>query len=52
MNATGRLGNRKRYKLSIKATNKQATSFYIKMQGILPKAEVYSEPSQISKMEL
>ena len=52
MNAIGWLGNQKGYKLSIKAKNKQATSFYIKMQGILPKPEVYSEPSQTSKKEL
>ena len=52
MNVIGCLRNRKRYKLSIKAKNKQATSFYIKMQGILPKPEVYSEPSQTSKNEL
>ena len=38
--------------LSIKAKNKQATFFYIKMKGILPKPEVYSEPSQTSKKEL
>ena len=52
MNSIGWLGNRKRYKLSMKAENKQATSFYIKMQGILPKLEVYSDPSQTSKKEL
>ena len=52
MNVIGCLRNRKRYKLSIKAKNKQATSFYIKMQGILPKPEVYSELSQTSKKEL
>ena len=49
MKAVGWLGNRQRCKLSIKAKNKQATSFYIKMQGILPKPEVYSEPSEKSK---
>ena len=52
MNAVGWLGNRLQYKLSIKAKNKQATSFYIKKQGILPKPEVYSEPSETSKKEL
>ena len=52
MNSIGWLGNRKRYKLSMKAENKQATSFCIKMQGILPKLEVYSDPSQTSKKEL
>ena len=52
MNAIGWLGHRKRYKLSIKAKNKQASSFYIKMQGILPKPKVYSDPSQTSKKEL
>ena len=52
MNAVGWLGNRQQYKLSIKAKNKQATSFYIKMQGILPKSEVCSEPSQTFKKEL
>ena len=52
MNAIGSLGNRQRYKLSIKAKNKQATSFYIKMQGILPKPEVCSEPNETSKKEL
>ena len=52
MNAIGWLGNRQRYKLSIKAKNKQATSFYIKMQGILPKPEVYSERSKTSKKKL
>ena len=52
MKAVGWLGNRQRCKLSIKAKNKQATSFYIKMQGILPKPEVYSERSKTSKKEL
>ena len=52
MNAIGWLDNRQRYKLSIKAKNKQATSFYIKMQGVLPKPEVYSERSETSKKEL
>ena len=52
MNAIGWLGHRKRYKLSIKAKNKQASSFYIKMQGMLPKPEAYSESSQTSKKEL
>ena len=52
MNSIGWLGNRKRYKLSMKAENNQATSFYIKMQGTLPKLEVYSDPSQTSKKEL
>ena len=52
MNAIGWLGNGQRYKLSIKAKNKQATSFSIKMQGILPKPEVLSEPSETSNKEL
>ena len=52
MNDIGWLGNRKRYKLSTKAKNKQATSFFIKMQGISPKSEVYSEPNERSKKEL
>ena len=52
MNTIEWLGNRQRCKLSIKAKNKQATSFYIKMQGILPKPEVYSERSETSKKEL
>ena len=48
MNAIEGLGNRQWYKLSIKAKNKQASSFYIKMQGMLLKPEVYSEPSETS----
>ena len=52
MDAVGWLGNRQRYKLPIKAKNKQANSFYIKMQGILAKPEVYSERSETSKKEL
>ena len=49
MDAVGWLGNRQRYKLPIKAKNKQANSFYIKIQGILAKPEVYSERSETSK---
>ena len=52
MDAVGWLGNRQRYKLPIKAKNKQANSFYIKIQGILAKPEVYSERSETSKKEL
>ena len=51
MDAIGWLGNWKQYKLSIKAKNKQATSFYIKLQGILPKAGVYSESCPTSSMK-
>ena len=52
MDAVGWLGNQQRYKLPIKAKNKQANSFYIKIQGILAKPEVYSERSETSKKEL